>query len=283
MPDTERRIGKWRRSMTAHFAGREDVLDELESHLRDGIDALLEVGTSPEQAFLLVTARLGAPSAIAAEFAKTPPPQSPWLPIRLVWVASMLLLAAIVRPLVPKLTAGGLNALLAVHMGTILLGYTASLLGGVLAVAYLLTRLFGDLSTVQKESLKRVLLLWSGLAVALTGAGVLLGEWCPYEKVGWCFGLDTHEVGGIAILIWNMVMFACHWFYRRASSATRVMLVGVIGNIVVILGWLGAAVAEKHPFGIFTSYPVIVVLVASQVAVSCTAIAPAGCLRSNRF
>src|SRR5262245_62896883 len=74
MPDTDRLVSEWRLSMAAHFSGREEVLDELEDHLRDVIEELTDAGTPPERAFPMAAARLGLPTEIAAEFAKVPPP-----------------------------------------------------------------------------------------------------------------------------------------------------------------------------------------------------------------
>jgi uncharacterized membrane protein len=78
-----------------------------------------------------------------------------------------------------KLHGGGLNTLLALHRGTVTLSYLAALLVGFVAVSFLLTRLFRDPSAGQKEALKRAALLGSGLAVVLTGVGIVLGAWCP--------------------------------------------------------------------------------------------------------
>ena len=104
---------------------------------------------------------------------------------------------------------------------------------------FLVTRLFRDLSPGQKESLKHAVLIWSAAAVILTGSGVTLGGFCPFEKNGWFFGLATHEVGGIVILAWCLLMLGGLWRYRRARDTHKVMPLAVVGNIVVILGWLG--------------------------------------------
>jgi hypothetical protein len=84
--------------------------------------------------------RLGRPGDIAAEFAKVPAAPAPWLPVRLTWVGGILLAGAMLMPLWPKFTAGGLTSVLAAHMGAVMLGYVATLLLGFLAACYFLAR-----------------------------------------------------------------------------------------------------------------------------------------------
>ena len=68
MFDLEEALSKWRRQMAADGIERSDVLDELESHLRDDIDQHLRAGVSAEEAFALALAGLGAPEALKHEF-----------------------------------------------------------------------------------------------------------------------------------------------------------------------------------------------------------------------
>lgn len=282
MPDLDTHLAEWRRRIKHHHAGREDILDELESHLRDEIASLIQQGEPSERAFHLAVARLGGMADIAAEFAKVPPMALPWLPIRAVAMLGLVVVTGMLLPLVPKLRAGGWDALLALHRGLVTLGYVATLLVGILAMVFLLTRLFQDLNAGQKESLKRTALLWSGASVISTGTGILLGGLCPYEKEGWLLGLAPHEVGGIAILAWNLVMFVGYWRHRRTRRAHMAMLLGIGGNIVVILGWFAAANGGVHSVEWLSSNFVTMLLIIGQVAAGCTVLAPAGCLRPGQ-
>ena len=81
MFDLEQQIASWREQFVLALPNRSDVLDELESHLRDETDRLIRAGQSPEQAWQIATAKLGDAKTMAEEFAKTSP--SPWLPARL--------------------------------------------------------------------------------------------------------------------------------------------------------------------------------------------------------
>jgi hypothetical protein len=269
--------------MAQLLSGRSDILDELEGHLRDEVDELTRAGHPPEEAVEVAMDRLGRPDALAAEFAKLPAAPSPWLPVRVAWVGGALLAASMLPPLWPGLTAGGLTSLMAGHMAAVMVGYVATLLVGFLAACYFLVRPFRDLSDGQAATLRRAGLLLSGGAVALTAAGIAVGSlFCPHEKTGWAFGLSTHEVGGLAVLAWDAAMLAAFWRNRRSGRLATLMLLGVVGNVLVLLGWLGASAVERSLSGSPADYTLVVALVIGQAAIGLAALAPAGCLRAGR-
>jgi hypothetical protein len=63
-------IAQWRRQMRSAGLKRRDLLAELENHLREDIDSLMQAGLEPRQAFDAAVARLGEPEVVCAEFAK---------------------------------------------------------------------------------------------------------------------------------------------------------------------------------------------------------------------
>jgi hypothetical protein len=68
--DVESRIAAWRRT----FAGlRAEDIDELESHLRDELDALAEVGIDGEEAFAHATKKLGASAELVEQIERAAP------------------------------------------------------------------------------------------------------------------------------------------------------------------------------------------------------------------
>jgi hypothetical protein len=75
---------------------------------------------------------------------------------------------------------------------------------------------------------------------------------------------------------------ACCWLFRRTDKVHVLMLVGVLGNAVITLGWFGASLGTKHHVGIVPNLSAVAVLVAIQIGVGCAALTPAGCLRSRR-
>lgn len=142
--------------MAQHLMARSEVLDELEDHLQDAVEQLTRAGHSPEEAVDMAMARLGQPGELAAEFAKVPS-SAPWLPVRVAFALGALLPAAMVMPLWPKLTAGGLTSLLAAHMGLVMLGYLVTLLVGFLSACYFIARLFRGLTALSGTLLRPII------------------------------------------------------------------------------------------------------------------------------
>lgn len=66
MRELEPRIAAWRETMAAALPT--ETVRELEEHLRDQIEALMQRGATPEQAFAEAAERLGEGRALAREF-----------------------------------------------------------------------------------------------------------------------------------------------------------------------------------------------------------------------
>lgn len=269
--------------MSQLLSNRNGAVDELEGHLRDEVDALTRAGRPADEALDVAMSRLGQPADLGAEYAKNPALFTPWLPVRVAWLCGALLAVATIVPMWPKLAAGGTTALLAGHMAAVMVGYVAVFLVGFLASCYFLARPFRDLSTGQEATLRRAGLILSGAAAALTAGGILVGTvFCPDAKTGWAFGLSTHEVCGLGVLAWTAVMFAGFWRQRRAVPVGTLMVLGVVGNVLVLFAWLGATAIEQQLNGRPVSYAPVVSLVLAQAVIGAAALAPAGCLRTTR-
>ncbi|MCA9261865.1 MAG: hypothetical protein KDA61_21755, partial [Planctomycetales bacterium] len=61
-------LRQWRSDLARYDSLRTVDLDELEAHLRDGIEADLARGLSEEEAFILASRRLGKPAELHREF-----------------------------------------------------------------------------------------------------------------------------------------------------------------------------------------------------------------------
>src|SRR5688500_10097813 len=66
MVDLERRIAQWRQTMASSLGERADVLDELETHLREEVERRVLAGEAPITAFEAAAQRLGNAPALAA-------------------------------------------------------------------------------------------------------------------------------------------------------------------------------------------------------------------------
>lgn len=121
------------------------------------------------------------------------------------------------------------------------------------------------------------------MAVAFTGSGIAVGSlFCPDEKTGWAWGLDTREVGGIAILAWNVAALFGFYVRRPSSKLGSMMRLGIAGNVVVVLGWLGASALERQLHGSAANFTPVIAIILIQLALGCLALAPPGCLRGRR-
>jgi hypothetical protein len=74
MPELEQKIATWRARLAHELGGRDDVLDELEAHVRDGAESLIQKGVAPEEAFSRVLARFGDARTVGREFRLLKPP-----------------------------------------------------------------------------------------------------------------------------------------------------------------------------------------------------------------
>jgi len=64
-------IAGWRRQMLDAGVKASEVLNELESHLREDVERQMHSGESMEKAFEVAVRRVGEANALKAEFAKT--------------------------------------------------------------------------------------------------------------------------------------------------------------------------------------------------------------------
>lgn len=70
MFNLEQAIAKWRRRMCAAGIKTPVPLDELENHLREGVEQQTRSGADPEQAFHRMVERIGAAGKLEEEFGK---------------------------------------------------------------------------------------------------------------------------------------------------------------------------------------------------------------------
>jgi hypothetical protein len=70
MFDLDKAIAEWRRRMALGGLGTPEYLDELESHLRDDVEAGGRAGLSAQQSFEAAVERMGRVRALKNEFAK---------------------------------------------------------------------------------------------------------------------------------------------------------------------------------------------------------------------
>lgn len=242
MRDLENRIAGWRRELSAaHF--REDVLDELEAHLRDEMDALLLSGRSPDQAFREAAARFGPVTVLGTEFGKLEERAgTEWAPVRVVTILGVVGLLAWCALWAVKLSGQRKEALLLAHVLGLTVGYVGAYFLGALGCCYTLTRVFHDLSPGQKHSLKRSASRFASIVAAFTAVGLVLGILWAKDHLGRYWNWDPRETGALLVLICGTGIALGGRLPRLGVHS--VMLLTLLGSIVTTMAWFGARVLD---------------------------------------
>ncbi len=246
MPNPEKQISDWRQAMAKASNHREELLDELEAHLRDEIDRLLRAGTSPDNVFQLALSNLGAPAAIAPEFDKLLlGARAQWLPVKLARIF-VIGLAVLVGALVVYKTANArMTAVLATHVLSVTLGYSMMFIIGGLGILYVCARFLGAPGPTHQYSLVRSIFQFARWSAVLTAIGVALGMFWAKDNLGRYWGWDAKETGGAFVLGWAVLLSIVGWVKRAHLHA--VVFMAILGNIVTAAAWFGANAGQLTP------------------------------------
>ena len=248
MFDLEAAISQWRRQVESKWIGDQSALAELEDHLREEIAALAQSGHADEEAWREATSRLGDPVAIGHEFSKIDRlPGLDRIAFVLILGAGVLALACAAMMLVkrgPKLVA---DPMLAIHVVTITLGYTAGLLAATIA-GYGAIR--GFLAGAPVPVLKRVTLPIVRIASLITSIftvlGFTLGAVWANREWGRPFSADPREIGAILIAI--SFAAATVTVCRSAMFARVSLAIAISGGGIILAAWFGVmAQASGYP------------------------------------
>jgi hypothetical protein len=234
MFDLEKRIAAWRASMAASLGDKRDILDELESHVREQWHRLALEGLPAEQAWDRAVERLGRPTKLAAEFGKNDSAQP------LGWAAGWLVFSVYTL-----LGLGSMilvwrrgDQLLGIHVLSVTMGYGAVLAFGALAIWSFVSRAVGGWDATMAARLRwwGQRFCWAGLL--LSALGVVLGALWAKENWGRYWDWDVKEIGGLSVVAWAA---ASLWLLcRRPSLGALGWVIGLIGNMVVWSAWFGA-------------------------------------------
>ena len=248
MFDLEAAIRQWRRQVESKWIGDQSALAELEDHLREEIAALAQSGHADEEAWREATSKLGDPVAIGHEFSKIDRlPGLDRIAFVLILGAGVLALACAAMMLVkrgPKLVA---DPMLAIHVVTITLGYTAGLLAATIA-GYGAIR--GFLAGAPVPVLKRVTLPIVRIASLITSIftvlGFTLGAVWANREWGRPFSADPREIGAILVAISFAAATVTVW--RSAMFARVSLAIAISGGGIILAAWFGVmAQASGYP------------------------------------
>jgi len=280
MHNLERSITEWRKTMMAAPAVSHETLDELENHLRENVEQLVRSGITEREAFLHAVKQLGGAPAIASEFRKLD--QSTWLPVKLVMGFGLMLAVAMMIFVIAQLDAGRMNFLLAGHVFAVTLGYGTTFLIGALGICFVAQRCLSDFSPFRMRSLTRVTFLLGCVAAGLTVVGIILGMLWAKAEWGWYWSWDAKESGAFAVVVWQICFLFAHRF--ACGSARNVLVMSLLGNIVVSLGWFGANLLHDglHSYGMWNCALLLLAAVISNFVFFLIGFTPAGWLRSRK-
>jgi hypothetical protein len=268
MHDLEKLIAEWRQSAAKNVNA--ETLDELETHLRETTERLVRSGMNLPDAFQRALAELGNLPRIASEFRKLDEPL--WLPVKLVIGVTALLALLVAIFVIPRLESGRSSQLLAVHIFTVTLGYTLTLLIGGMGICFVTQRCLEDFSTSRLHSIARGSLVLASIALFLTTLGTVLGA--VWAKIEWgrYWAWDPKEIGGFSVVVWLACYLVAHRFFK--NSERGVLAISMLGNVVVSLAWFGPRVTV-HPYG----PPVLTIAILVNLTFFALGFVPAGRLR----
>jgi hypothetical protein len=240
MHELEKMIAEWRRSLRGRM--REDAIDEIEDHLRQRVGELTAANHDLQTAFATASREIGPPAQIAAEFSKVE--SKLWWPIKL--GLAMLCLAAVLLPgmLIARLHDKPLGLLLGVHVFTITLGYLTVFMIGIFGSCFAFQRCFAEFPSAKANRIAHVAARCATVALPFVAIGIALGAVWAYITWGRAWSNDPKELGGLCILAWTIGFIVAE--RSGAISAKTVMLLAILGNIVVSLGWLGSNYLITH-------------------------------------
>ena len=236
------KIAGWRAELLA--AKIEEVsIRELEAHLLDHIDTLINSGVSPEEAFQRAAQHMGDPRMIAREFSLL---QRRWVPAFRPARIVLLLLAALVVTLFlligAKFSHGKLTLLLAVHVLVTTLAYLTVFATGAIAACALVIGIRRGLREPERQSLGRLifrLTLTSSIALPI---GIMLGMFWAAYNLGRAWAWAPVETGAAFALFSTLLLLLVQLL--RVDHQRQCVL-ATLGAVSLAIGWFGANAVES--------------------------------------
>ena len=249
MPNLNSFLAEWRQTMSAAHHMTPEMLDELESHMRERVGQLIDSGLSEVDACQRTAAELGNPETIAAEFRKLDP--VPWLPITIMTALGVALaLAAAILLLLRPFTGPGAGMLLTIHVLTVTVGYGSTLLLGVLGACFVIQRARAGFPPRRLASLTRATFAFATTSTVCTLVGIVLAMFWAHREWGRFWDWDPKEVGAFCVAVWMSGFLLAHWF--RWVTARGLLVASMFGSNVVFLGWFAPTLALSpglHAYG----------------------------------
>jgi ABC-type transport system involved in cytochrome c biogenesis permease subunit len=130
------------------------------------------------------------------------------------------------------------NFWLATHVTVVNLGYTATLVPGVLGAVYVVAGLLTPALTRDlAKTLGQMIYGTICFATLLSFTGTVLGGIWADQSWGRFWGWDPKENGALLIVVWNALILHARWGGLVKERGMAVL--AVLGNVVTIWSWFG--------------------------------------------
>jgi ABC-type transport system involved in cytochrome c biogenesis permease subunit len=127
---------------------------------------------------------------------------------------------------------------LATHVTCITLGYTATLVAGVLGLIYVVRGLFTpSLTADEGKNLARMMYGTVCFGIFFSFIGTVLGGLWADDSWGRFWGWDPKENGALIIVLWNALILHARWDGLVKDRGLALLAIG--GNIVTSWSWFG--------------------------------------------
>lgn len=172
---------------------------------------------------------------------------------------------------------------LATHVVCITLGYSTTLLAGMMGVIYILMGYVSNrLSEDQRQHLIRMTYGTLCFATFFSFVGTVLGGLWGDDSWGRFWGWDPKENGALMIVIWNALVLHARWgaMIRHRGMA----LLAIFGNVIIAWSWFGVNQmgVGLHAYGATEGrVQALLAFVASQLAVIALGSLPANWWRGT--
>jgi ABC-type transport system involved in cytochrome c biogenesis permease subunit len=164
------------------------------------------------------------------------------------------------------------NFWLATHVVVVTLGYSATFVAGVLAMAYVVLGVFTPTLSVRKDldlskALTKMVYAIVCFATLFSFAGTVLGGIWADQSWGRFWGWDPKENGALLIVIWNALILHARW--GGLVKERGLMNLAIFGNVITAWSWFGTNMLGigLHSYGFMdAAFKWLMLFVGSQVA-----------------
>jgi hypothetical protein len=237
MFNLDQQIDHWKSAFAKKVVCSSDDLQELESHLREDIAALVAIGRSEQEAFSESVSRLGDPDEISEEFAKVEG--------RFLWdcvalrgnraMVNVAGLAGALCGLAVWIKKG--DGLLGAHVGSIIFAYVVPFLLAVVGTYAIFRAAFVKSGQAQfRDRLARHCRFLFGVTALGGATGAILGGIWAQHNWGRFWGWDSKEIGALSVVVCAIVLYLL--IVKHNPRSVQLGQASLIMSLVTCVAWL---------------------------------------------